>query len=1124
MPSFYRFRLHFFLISFFTFLSISNEIPAQVLISPTGAGGFENGPTFADNGWTVVNGSVTNQWYVGNVATGFTGNSAYISNNGGTSHSYTNDLTSVVHFYRDVTFPANVSDFTLSFNWKADGETSSFDALVVSLAPTSYTPSATNVSLGTGVLPAPANRLAQLNAPQLWNQTGVVSASYNLSSSAIGNCCEPVTMRLIFTWKNDASLGLNPPAAIDSISLTYDPLNSCVFNPFALLIDPAGAGGFESGTSFNANGWTVVNGSVTNQWHLGNVATGFNNRSAYISQDGGTSHTYDNSSTSVVHFYRDINFPADVPEFTLSFNWKADGEFSSFDAIMVSLAPTSYTPLASDVSLGTSVLPVPANMLGGIPAPQLWNQPSPSTFTYTIKGDDLGNCGQCVTKRLIFTWKNDGSLGDNPPGAIDNISLITHPIVPEISGLPEENCQNDNDISLTGSPIAGPGETGEFIIFPDIAQFTDNSDGTASWSMEGTPAGDYLVFYRFTNEDGCEYISSDTISILAAPEVSISNTNGLLLDCLTPETDLSVANADSYQWTLNGEFLSNNQSIVASEGGTYAVTSTLNSGCVDSSSVIVIFTPDTTPPDITCPPNQNINLDENCTVDLPDYSVLASTFDYCGVQGISQSPLAGTSVSDSGNISVMLTVTDVNGLTNSCSFTVTKVDNITPTITCPDMQTLVLGTDCSASLPDYTVLATTDDNCGVQGLVQSPLAGTGVSDAGDILVSLTVTDVNGLTNSCSFTVDKVDNSPPDLICSPFWINFNGENNIFLDSTDFLVASDNCGNLNISINPSSVNSSQVGEIITVSVTVTDINNNTSTCESQLTIDGLPPGWSQNVDGINCADGNDIDYNFLTEVWTATSTNCFYGPPFNSDAAAFAQSTLCGNGSITARVTGINGGLSWAGIVIRESNDAGSKKVQLQTNMSGNQIRREVRAVTNGPAFPQSFPAFNKFWLRLVRQGNQFIGYTSADGIHWQQVLTANVSMNSCIQIGLTATNYNSNSTVVATFDNVVIEGGALPQPTMTDFYNYPNISFPAPDFTAYPNPTNGELTLDLMHYVSKSVSIEVYSIEGRLLMNEELSAVALSHAINLNNYQSGMYLIKVKSNGLPDVTKRIVKQD
>src|SRR5690606_31439072 len=101
---------------------------------------------------------------------------------------------------------------------------------------------------------------------------------------------------------------------------------------------------------------------------------------------------------------------------------------------------------------------------------------------------------------------------------------------------------------------------------------------------------------------------------------------------------------------------------------------------------------------------------------------------------------------------------------NSCTFTVTKVDNTAPTISCPATQTLVLDADCEAAIPDYTGLATADDNCGVQSVTQSPLFGTSVSGAGNMVVTLTVTDVNGLMNSCTFTVTKVDNTAPDISC------------------------------------------------------------------------------------------------------------------------------------------------------------------------------------------------------------------------------------------------------------------------------------------------------------------------------------------------------------------------
>lgn len=99
---------------------------AQVLISPTGDGGFENGSTFAANGWTVANGTLglNNNWFVGSTGTASAGtNSAYISNDAaGATYNYNVSQVSTVHFYRDVTFPAGQTVFTLTFKWKCQGE------------------------------------------------------------------------------------------------------------------------------------------------------------------------------------------------------------------------------------------------------------------------------------------------------------------------------------------------------------------------------------------------------------------------------------------------------------------------------------------------------------------------------------------------------------------------------------------------------------------------------------------------------------------------------------------------------------------------------------------------------------------------------------------------------------------------------------------------------------------------------------------------------------------------------------------------------------------------------------------------------------------------------------------
>jgi FtsP/CotA-like multicopper oxidase with cupredoxin domain len=65
-------------------------------------------------------------------------------------------------------------------------------------------------------------------------------------------------------------------------------------------------------------------------------------------------------------------------------------------------------------------------------------------------------------------------------------------------------------------------------------------------------------------------------------------------------------------------------------------------------------------------------------------------------------------------------------------------------------------------------------------------------------------------------------------------------------------------------------------------------------------------------------------------------------------------------------------------MRESNAPGAKKAQLMTNLS-NLSRREFRTATNGAAQPQQFPSQNRYWLRIVRAGNQFTMYVSANGM-------------------------------------------------------------------------------------------------------------------------------------------------
>lgn len=162
--------------------------------------GFETG--FGD--WIVVNGTQTNKWYVG-TATAHNGTqSAYISNDGGVTHAYTDNVSSVVHMYQDIYFTQNSVDFQLNFWWLANAE-AGWDYLKVYLVDTTVTPTA-GVLLGAGQI-----GLNEYNGVTTWTEAATITLPGTHSGTV---------KRLVFTWRNDTSVGNMPPAAIDDISLT----------------------------------------------------------------------------------------------------------------------------------------------------------------------------------------------------------------------------------------------------------------------------------------------------------------------------------------------------------------------------------------------------------------------------------------------------------------------------------------------------------------------------------------------------------------------------------------------------------------------------------------------------------------------------------------------------------------------------------------------------------------------------------------------------------------------------------------------------------------------------------------------------------------------------------------
>jgi hypothetical protein len=456
---------------------------------------------------------------------------------------------------------------------------------------------------------------------------------------------------------------------------------------------------------------------------------------------------------------------------------------------------------------------------------------------------------------------------------------------------------------------------------------------------------------------------------------------------------------------------------------------------------------------------------------------------------------------------------------------VTVEDITPPTITCPSTQTLVLGATCSAALPDYRNLATNvNDNCAVDSVSQSPAPGTVVSGSGPMTVTLTVLDVNGLSTSCTFTVNKVDTTPPAINCSNTTIRFNGETSIPITVSDVVTASDNCGVASIVLTPSSISCEQLGQVVPVQIVVTDINGNISACMVQVTVRGLPCGWRHNTGSVGTCT-SDIDYNPVTGQWPSNATNCRYGSPFTSDKLMFAQYQLCGDGSITAQVIGLDGAQPYAGITMRESNDVGSKKVQLMINRISNILRREVRSSTGAQCFPTEFPSpCERTWLRIVRTGNIFRGYTSQDGQTWWYVMQVHVPMNSCIEIGLVLTNMQNNIQGNGTFANVSVTGGQQGPSVLSPGIEQAQDPDQGLDVRVYPNPVAGELQVDLSAYMGRRVELALYDIQGQQLMVRDMGEVgADTESIDMSGLPAGVYQLQVRTPGAAVVSRRVIVQ-
>ena len=328
-----------------------------------------------------------------------------------------------------------------------DGDTNTTRTIVVTsdstftaifdYQPVTVTLSVANPSMGTTV-PAPG--------------TYTFSVGDTMRATAIPNQYHRFVSWTLSALGMSESVTMNPVSEIVPLFLAGMNFNiTCNFEEYHL---PAFDSIYDFENAAADSVWTLVNGTVTNQWVIDTAISNGGSRSLYISNDGGSSNAYTTSSTSFA--YAELGGWMEPGIYNISYDWKAYGE-SNYDYIRAFLAPIDYVFTAGQTPIGTTSANGFINTVpeGLIPLDGGTKKNLSSSFsTYNNYGIPIATRGEY---KIVFMWANDGSGGSQPPAAIDNIVVET-PTCPPAT-------------SLTASDITANSAVLSWFAMPDVTSY-----------------------------------------------------------------------------------------------------------------------------------------------------------------------------------------------------------------------------------------------------------------------------------------------------------------------------------------------------------------------------------------------------------------------------------------------------------------------------------------------------------------------------------------------------------------------------------------------------------------------------------------------------------------------------
>lgn len=189
----------------------------------------------------------------------------------------------------------------------------------------------------------------------------------------------------------------------------------------------------------------------------------------------------------------------------------------------------------------------------------------------------------------------------------------------------------------------------------------------------------------------------------------------------------------------------------------------------------------------------------------------------------------------------------------------------------------------------------------------------------------------------------------------------------------------------------------------------------------------------------------------------------------------------------------GNKTFEGVSFIESTELAGNVLEFSGNVESFTLSTEYEVTAFIRVFNADF-SFNKSVVAdLTETGNFELVYDDVD-----------LENDVTVQYGFTVVGPNANPDDLATLGNVVIGPPSLS-----------NTQFDELELSVYPNPVNNVLKIQS---ASDFSSVELYNMNGRLMTKQ-----ANSNDINMQDFSSGVYLLKLTTNNGQSVTKKIIKR-